>query len=177
LNHIDLLGLKRPTTCPCDKIRFFNSYCYAVKTLSEKLKVNEDLIWTLAVKEGGWTDQAMDHNLPLNNPWGVNKTENGKAVGNKDYPSFDGAIDDWLKQGRGSNGKGISWAERVVGSQSATEFINNLQCRSDKVKGDPRPCFKYNSWNPNYDSEYNGRYEDLQYYKKLCRDKIKCALN
>lgn len=51
--------------------------------MATDLGTTQQLMLTMAAKEGGWTTAALNHNQPLNNPFGVNIIKNGRAAGNK----------------------------------------------------------------------------------------------
>jgi hypothetical protein len=84
----------------------------------------------MAAKEGGCIAKDLDHNMPLNNPFGVNKIRHGVAVGNVDYPSLAAAIQYWED----------TFCNRVRGAQTVDDFIKGLQ---HPAQGQP-----YNSRDP-----------------------------
>jgi hypothetical protein len=50
--------------------------------MAQDLNTTKTLMLTEAAKEGGWTTKNLDHNQPLNNPFGVNKINSkGQASG------------------------------------------------------------------------------------------------
>ncbi len=85
--------------------------------MAQDLNTTLTLVLTHAAKEAGWTNANLDHNQPLNNPFGINKIKNGKAAGNIAYPSLDAAID-YYKARFGPN---------VGGSRTADDYINGLE--------------------------------------------------
>ena len=71
------------------------------------------MMLTLAVKEGGWRKIDLDHNQPLNNPFGVNHIRNRQAVGNVKYVTLAEAIAEW-KRMHGEAVRGIKQPEKFV---------------------------------------------------------------
>lgn len=119
-------GKARPEAAPsaredetlAAKRRFFAWLAEPLTRMSKELNVPRDILFNLAAKEGGWTSQQLDHNMPLNNPFGVNRiNDKGDAAGNKAYKSVDEAVDEWIRM-RG---------ESVRGVQTREEFVRRLQ--------------------------------------------------
>jgi hypothetical protein len=119
--------------------------------MANDLNTNADFLYTLAAKEAGWTGDALDHNLPLNNPFGVNIIKKGQAAGNKKYASLDDPIKDWEKL----------FGNRVSGKNTADDFIAGLLCKGGN-------CNPYNVANPNYESDYKNVYKSVLKYKETC---------
>lgn len=136
--------------CPPSQRRFFNWLTDALGKMAQDLNVSLTLMLTMAAKEGGWTKGDLDHNQPLNNPFGVNRIKNGQAAGNIDYSSLDAAIGYW--EGR--------FGDRVRGAQTPGDFVNGLQHPSN---GDP-----YNSKDPDYESKFTKVYNTMVKYMKIC---------
>lgn len=154
IQEMDPLGL---AVCPpSGVVRFFNWLCKPLKTMGSDLKTGADFLYALAAKEGGWQDKDLNHNMQLNNPFGVNRIKNGQAVGNIQYASLNAAIADWKV-----NGAVMSWGVRVAGTQTAEDFINKLQCVGMN-------CPKYNSVNPIYIPDYLAVYKSVLKYKSAC---------
>jgi hypothetical protein len=104
----------------------------------------------MAAAEGGWTSEHLAHNMPLNNPFGVNNIKNGIAVGNKKYPTLAAAISDWQGQ----------YADRVSGMTSAGDFVYGLEHPS---KGSP-----YNSAIDAYEKAFKKVYDSMKKFMRLC---------
>jgi len=85
--------------------------------MAQDLNTTKALMFTLAAKEGGWIKEHLDHNQPLNNPFGVNRIKYGRAAGNVNYPSLDAAIEYWKQR----------FGDRVRGTQTPDAFINGLE--------------------------------------------------
>jgi hypothetical protein len=111
--------------------------------MGDDLNTHEDFLLTLAAKEAGWTQSALDHNEPLNNPFGVNTIKDGRAAGNKSYNSLDEAIQEWKR----------IFGDRVRDTQKLQEFIDGLQCKG-------KPCNKYNSATSNYEEIFKKVYKN-----------------
>jgi len=64
--------------------------------MATDLDTTPTMIFTLAAKEGGWTQDALDHNIPLRNPFGRNRiNKKGEAAGNVSFPNLQAAVTDW----------------------------------------------------------------------------------
>jgi hypothetical protein len=118
--------------------------------MAQDINTTKELMLTQAVKEGGWDKKGLDHNQPLNNPFGVNRISHGRAVGNRNYPSLDAAIQDWKRQ----------YADQVRGAKTPEAFGQGMQ----HLPGGAQ----YNTLNPDYEKEYKDRYADVLRYMKLC---------
>jgi len=103
---------------------------------------------TMAAKEGGWNDVGLNHNMPLNNPFGINRIERGKAVGNVKYPSLEAAISDWKGQ----------FGDRVRGAQTAADFVHGLQ--------HPQTGQPYNTDDKKYAEKFNNI--SMAKWMKIC---------
>jgi hypothetical protein len=120
--------------------------------MAQDLNTSNTFLLTEAAKEGGWTTNHLDHNQPLNNPFGVNKINSqGKAAGNVAYPTVDAAIDYW--KGR--------FGEQVRGTQTAQDFINGLEYP-------PPGGHRVNSNVKDYVRDYLDVYNSMVKYMKLC---------
>lgn len=86
-----------------------------------------------------------------NNPFGINKTKNGQAIGNINYPSLAAAIAAWEKM----------YGDRVGGDQAPRQFVHDLQ------NPDP-PGNPYNSQNPKYEDQFEQVYNSVVRFMKLC---------
>jgi hypothetical protein len=119
--------------------------------MAEDLNVPEPILLALAAGEAGWNDSFLDHNMPLNNPFGSNSiNENGDAAGNIAYPNLDSVIDAWKN----------NFGDRVVDDQDPASFVNDLQ---NPVSGQP-----YNTQNPNYVPTYLKLYNSVLKWMKRC---------
>jgi hypothetical protein len=136
--------------CPAEKRRFFDWLDEPLGSMADDLNVPESLLLTEAVKEGGWTAKALNHNQPLNNPFGVNDMCGKKPCGNHNYKSLDEAINSWENQ----------FGERVQGVDTAADFVNGLE---HPKYGEP-----YNSNIPAYTEVYKEDYGYLTDYMKRC---------
>jgi RHS repeat-associated protein len=160
-NYFDPLGLqkrksrKKPKPpvdpCPREKRLFFCWLDDSLGRAAQDLKTTKALMLTMAAKEGGWTQPDLNHNMPLNNPFGVNKIKNGQAVGNINYPSLPAAIDAWER----------NFGDRISGTDNPSDFVSGLQ------HPDP-PGKAYNSVNPNYESDFENVYSAVLKFMKLC---------
>ena len=138
--------------CPKEKRCFFNWLDGPLGKMANDLGTTKTLMLTMAAKEGGWTPQALAHNMPLNNPFGVNRIENRKAVGNISYPSLAAAIAAWEKSSAG---------DRVRGDQDESDFLHDLQ------HPDP-PDRPYNTDDLAYDDKFEKVYLSVMKFMKLC---------
>ena len=135
-------GPEKPANDPCppEKKRFFNWLDAQLGKMASDLSTQKTVLLTLAAKEGGWTKEDLDHNMPLNNPFGVQLIRNGKAVGNIDYTprgGLDAAINHWK----------TLYADRVRGAKTAEDFVKGLQ---HPEKGDP-----YNTATPSWEKDFH----------------------
>jgi RHS repeat-associated protein len=160
-NYFDATGLQKQKSkkkpkppvdpCPKEKRCFFNWLDGPLGNMANDLGTTKALMFTMAAKEGGWTQPALDWNMPLNNPFGVNKTKNGQAIGNINYPSLPAAIAAWEKM----------YGDRVGGDQDPAQFVHDLQ------NPDP-PGKPYNSKNPKYEDQFEQVYNSVLKFMKLC---------
>jgi RHS repeat-associated protein len=137
-------------SCPDEKRRFFDWLSEPLGRMAQELNTTKALMLTMAAKEGGWTKGDLDHNQPLNNPFGVNLIRKGKAVGNVKYPSLDDATQYW--KGR--------FGSRVSGAQNADDFLRGLQ---HPAQGDP-----YNSVDSDYEGKFRAVNKSMSKYMQLC---------
>jgi hypothetical protein len=135
--------------CPADKRRFFDWLNDPLGKMAKELDTTKELLFMQAAKEGGWTMSDLDHNQPLNNPFGVNQIKNRKAAGNVRYSSLDDAIEYW-------KGK---YGDRVRGTRTAEEFARGMQ---HPTNGQP-----YNT-NPKYEGILKGLYPSVLKFMRLC---------
>jgi len=138
--------------CPSEKQRFFNWLADPLAGMATDLGTTQQLMLTMAAKEGGWTTAALNHNQPLNNPFGVNIIKNGRAAGNKAYPTIGAAIQDWENM----------FGPRVQGAISPADFVKGLLFPKP---GQGQP---YNSVNPNYGSQFIQVYGTVGKYMGRC---------
>ncbi len=138
--------------CPKEKRCFFNWLDGPLGKAAQDLDTTKTLMLTMAVKEGGWTPDALAHNMPLNNPFGVNNIKNRQAAGNKQYPSLAAAIDAWEKSKAGN---------RISGDKDPSDFLNDLQHPAP-------PELPYNSADKDYDDKFEKDYRAVVKYMKLC---------
>ncbi len=160
-NWFDPFGLKKRKSrigpkppidpCPKEKRCFFNWLDSPLGKAAQDLETTKTLMFTMAAKEGGWTQPALDHNMPLNNPFGVNRIKNGQAVGNIAYPSLPAAVQAWEN----------IFGSRVTGDKTPQDFVRNLQ--HPAAPGKP-----YNSVNPNYEDDFEQVYNAVVRFMKLC---------
>jgi hypothetical protein len=119
--------------------------------MAKDLGTTKTLMLTQAAKEAGWTKDSLDHNQPLNNPFGVNRINNkGQAAGNIKYSSLDDAIQYWKQR----------FGDRVRGTQTADDYINGLE---RPTKGDP-----YNANVAKYTKDFMNVYNTMLKYMKIC---------
>ena len=135
--------------CPPDKRRFFDWLVDPLRKMAQDLNTTLTLLLTHAAKEAGWNNKYLDHNQPLNNPFGVNNISKGKAVGNASYPSLDAAIDYYEKR-----------YARLRGAQTPEDFINALER--------PAHDIPFNSDVEHYTTEYMKVYNTMLKFMKLC---------
>jgi RHS repeat-associated protein len=135
--------------CPPDKRRFFDWLGGPLGKMAQDLNTTKELLLTHAAKEGGWTTSDLNHNQPLNNPFGVNNISKGKAVGNVPYPSLDAAIGYYEQR-----------YARLQGTQTPEDFINRLE---HPAQGAP-----YNKNVKTYTTEYMKVYNSMLKYMKIC---------
>lgn len=124
--------------------------------MATDLNTQTIFLLSLAAKEGGWTTEALDHNMPLNDPFGVNTIRNGRAAGNKSYTSLEEAIQEWIQ----------IFGNRVKNSQTLQDFIDGLQCKG-------KTCSKYNSATSNYETMFKKVHKSVEGYETACQDVIK----
>jgi hypothetical protein len=136
--------------CPPDKRRFFDWLVDPLRKMAQDLNTTLTLLLTHAAKEAGWNNKYLDHNQPLNNPFGVNIIRNGKAVGNVSYPSLDAAIGYYEQK----------YNDRIGGTQTPDDFINGLE---HPAQGQP-----YNADIAGYTTEYKKIYNTMLKFMKLC---------
>lgn len=141
--------LRTCSACTDNKRRFFDWLAKPLIGMAKDLNTAHRIMLTLAAKEGGWDKPSLDHNQPLNNPFGVNHIVNRRAAGNVDYGK-DGlpkAISDWES--------GHSY---VNGITDARTFVQALLDHH------------YNTVNPHYADEFMGLYDDV--YCAMIRCKV-----
>ena len=120
--------------------------------MAQDLNTSKTFLLTEAIKEAGWTKDALDHNQTLNNPFGVNKINSkGKASGNVAYSSLDAAIDYWKGQ----------FGDQVRGTQTAQDFINGLEYP-------PPGGHRVNPYPDKYVPAYLQDYSTMVKFMKLC---------
>ncbi len=136
--------------CPPEKRRFFNWLDAPLGMMASNLETSKALLFALAAKEGGWTTEALNHNIRLNNPFGVNSINHRQAAGNIQYQSLQQAISDWQ----------ALFGDRIYGDTVPGTFADDLQ-----HPGVGRP---YNSQNPNYVPQFLQVYESVLRFMRLC---------
>lgn len=112
--------------CWADKKRFFEWLCNAIPKLAKEIEVDANVLYALAAKEGGWTDGDLDHNIPLNNPFGIQIIKNKIPVANRSYPTIGAAMENWKIQG-----PGIKYPDRVRGKKTTQAIIDGFQCKGE----------------------------------------------
>ncbi len=132
--------------CTSDKERFFEWLEDDLRDMAANLNTTLQLVLTLAVKEGGWNKPALDHNQPLNNPFGMNIIKNRQAAGNAKYQSLKEAVDAWT-----------SSHAYVRGIKDPAVFVKALLDHH------------YNTVNPHYGKEFVARYDDVGRAMKSCK--------
>ncbi len=148
----------RSPLCTADKQRFFNWVSKALSDMAADLGTTPQIIMTLAVKEGGWNKPALDHNQPLNNPFGINLTKHGSAVGNRRYATLNDATTAWKSERvlNYTTQQYVIRGEHVRGITDAKKFVTALL------------ELHYNTVNPSYDVEFVARYDDVGRAMKAC---------
>jgi RHS repeat-associated protein len=134
--------------CPSDKRRFFDWLDEPLGRMADNLNVPQWLLFNLAAKEGGWTDKNLDHNQPLNNPFGVNKICNGQPCGNIQYKSLDDAINKWEDR----------FGDAVRDADTRDQFVYGLMHMPDGTK--------YNADQKGWTKKFNEI--DVQKWMKNC---------
>jgi hypothetical protein len=103
--------------CPPEKRQFFDWLDKTVTQMAKDLKTSRELMFTIAAKEGGWTQENLNHNVPLNNPFGVKYiNKKGQAAGNHKYANVQDAADDWKSQ----------FGDRVNGAKTKDDAIKGV---------------------------------------------------
>jgi hypothetical protein len=99
--------------------------------MAEALGIDENLLVTLAAKEGGWSNWKngewtgdLNENIKDNNPFGVNETEDGKASGNMTFDSVAHAIAFWMKQPKSGSS---TYAERIRQILEEKRMIRSIE--------------------------------------------------
>jgi hypothetical protein len=160
LDLIENLPVPKPTPRPSptpredptlrEKRRFFAWLAEPLTRMSKDLDVPRDLLFNLAAKEGGWDKTGLDHNMPLNNPFGVNQINNrGEAAGNRSYATVDDAVKAWAAQ----------YGERVRGVRTQQEFIDALQ-------RPPAPARPYNTADEKWEEKFKSI--DVKKWRERC---------
>jgi RHS repeat-associated protein len=117
----------KPTTpppgsrpCGANQRRFFNWLDNStIRGMATDLGTTPTIIFTLAAKEGGWQASDLNHNIPLQNPFGVNSiNRRGQAAGNKKYLLLKDAVFDWRHN--------VAAAPYVHGIKDAGSFVDTL---------------------------------------------------
>lgn len=151
--------------CSPEKKRFFNWLAGPLGKMALDLNTDKTLLLTLAAKEGGWTNDALNHNMPLSNPFGVNSINNkGQAAGNINYTALASAGKDKPDYTAGLNLAIQSWernfGDRVQGVKAPDDFVYGL-LHPDHGK-------PYNTVNPNYDAQYQDLVDTMKKYMEAC---------
>jgi hypothetical protein len=108
---------KRKQTNPDNVNRFFELLYDLISNAATELGVNEDFILALSSYESGWYN---DHNLGLNNPFGL--TKGGGR--NLKFDSVDNAID-LFKRNYGSQIQGVSTIEEFTRAMLGGPLVYN----------------------------------------------------
>jgi RHS repeat-associated protein len=140
---------QKESACPPDKQRFFKWLVGPLTKVAQDLNTTLPLMLTQAAKEGGWNKEGLDHNIPLNNPFGVNIIMGGRAVGNVHYPTLDAAIQYWKQ----------TYGDRVGGTRTLEAFAYGMQ---HPTHGQPYNASKA------YEGNYKDRYSDVLKWMKRC---------
>jgi RHS repeat-associated protein len=140
--------------CPPEKRRFFDWLAVPLGKLAQELDTTRELLLAHAAKEAGWQNADLDHNQPLNNPFGVNTINNkGQAAGNKKYDSLDAALGYW--KGR--------FGSRVKGTRTPEDYVDKIQ---HPAPGQGPP---YNTASKDkYPGQYKAVYDLLIKFEKIC---------
>ena len=138
--------------CPQEKRCFFNWLDGPLGKAAQDLDTTKTLMFTMAAKEGGWTPDALAHNMPLNNPFGVNNIKNGQAVGNKQYTSLPAAVEAWER----------NYGDRVRGIKQPDDFVYELMHPAP-------PARPYNEKSAShYEDDFQNIYDSVVKFMKLC---------
>ncbi len=121
--------------------RFFILYPL-FEQLAEELDTDVDFLLAHAALESGWLDT---HNTELHNLFGVTRA-GGK---NLEYPSFEAAIQHWVKL----------FGDRVRGARTMDEYINGLRFKGHAA---------YNSARSDYDELLRKMYPSIVKRKVQC---------
>jgi hypothetical protein len=145
-----------PRGCPADKQTFFTWLSNPLQKMALDIATTHRMVLTVAAKEGGWTEDALKHNMPLSNPFGVNTIVNRQAAGNKDYTTIGGlpkAISEWERM----------FKDRVYGEKDPQNFVYKMQ---HPAIGQP------------YNSAHADKYEDvfMQVYNSMGTYMGKCGV-
>lgn len=146
-----ILERQYPKNNPCapEKRRFFDWLLTPLAKLAKDLDTNRDFLLAHAAREAGWQMKDLDHNIPLNNPFGSNYINNkGQAAGNMKFSSLDAALDYYKTK-----------YNHIKGAKTMEDFAHRV-----KYLPDGRV---YNS-NSAYEGELAGLYSSVLKYKKLC---------
>ncbi len=139
-------GQLRHQLCPHVKKKFFHWMEKPLLDLATELSTNRDFLFAHSGYEAGWGDEkGLDHNIALNNPWGVNNIRKRKAVGNRHFASLEDAMEYYKKV----YGKGVQGAKNI------DDYINGL----------PQ---NYNTVNPHYWDTLKDVYGHVLRYKTAC---------
>jgi RHS repeat-associated protein len=116
--------------CPPEKRRFFDWLAGPLGEMAKRLNTNPEFLLNQAAREGGWLASHLDHNMPLNNPFGYQDIDKKthEPTGNKQYGSLDKAITEWEND----------WGRFVKGAETREDFISRLQ-------NPPKPKRPYNA--------------------------------
>lgn len=116
---------KAASPCGPNQRRFFDWLDNpTISGMAKHLGTTRTMIFTLAAKEGGWTADALDHNIPLNNPFGVNWSDKTHAKGNRNYnrtpfgAGLSDAVSDWENS--------VTAAPYVQGKTKPEDFVDAL---------------------------------------------------
>jgi hypothetical protein len=111
--------------CTPNQRRFFDWLDNpTISGMANHLGTTRTMIFTLAAKEGGWQKDNLDHNIPLNNPFGVNWSDKTGAKGNRNYnlapfgAGLPDAVSDWENN--------VHAAQYVQGVKRPEDFANAL---------------------------------------------------
>ena len=136
------MQLKFSGACTPAKRRFFDWLAGPLSQMAKDLNTTPQIMLTLGVKEGGWRDVDLDHNQPLNNPFGLNYIKHGQAAGNMKFNTLGDAISFWFNPPSGPR-----------------NYIRNIKKPEDFV--DQLLAHGYNTNKAAYRMEFLGRYKDV----------------
>ncbi|MBY0241209.1 MAG: PAAR domain-containing protein [Burkholderiaceae bacterium] len=120
---------------------YFNDMYGPIRSLSIRMKTNEDLLFSLSSAECAWLDE---HNRSLHNPWGLTRA-GGR---NLSFESFQAATDYFETK--------TQWGRRLRGIEVVDDFIKELLTPP-----------KYNSVNHGYETLLRRQFDTVVRRKEI----------